>query len=156
LKGKNMKSMKTNLAIALLILGVGCGPQTNPAVSVKPASLATAQPASSAPMVAVVTKADWCSICNANGARVVELLGAHAQKGDFEIVVNDITSEATASSSGAALKKKGLQEAATGGAPGTIAFINSKTRERIGGATVAHQNAEINALIEAAQKRLGL
>ena len=113
-----------------------------------------AAPAASGPMVALLTKADWCSICKANGARVTELLGSVAHDGSIEILVNDITDDATAARSNANLAERSLEPVAAGASPGTIAFIDPKTRRRVAEVTVAHQNEEIMMVVGLARSRL--
>jgi hypothetical protein len=108
-----------------------------------------------APVVAILTKADWCSICQANGARVGALLQKGVQDGRYELIVNDITSDETTAKSDAVLTTKGLKELSTGAAPGTITFVDSRTRKSVAGATVAHKDEEIAALTTLARKRAG-
>jgi len=114
----------------------------------------TIAPASTAPMVAIVTRADWCSVCRANGERAGKVLFEEARDGSIEVVLNDITSDQTAARSLAVMEPKGLSEISQGASAGTISFIDSRTHRRVAEVTVAHQDDEIRLVIEVARKRL--
>jgi hypothetical protein len=101
-----------------------------------------------------LTKADWCSICKANGARATEVLTKGVTQGSYELVVVDITSDETAVKGQKIVAEKGLTEAAAGNAPGSVVFVDPKTRKRLAEVTVAHQNEEFAAITALAQKRL--
>ena len=118
------------------------------------AATSSRSPASSAPMVAIVTRADWCSVCKANGERAGRVLFASAKDGKIEIVVNDITSDETAARSLRVLEAKGLTDVSAGAAPGTIAFIDPTTRKRVAEITVAHQDDEIRHVVQLAETKL--
>ena len=133
-------------------------PDPSVAVSLTTASASASAPrmapASTAPMVALLTRAEWCSVCKANGERAGKVLFKGAQDLKFEIMMNDITNDETAAKSLAVLQSKGLADIGQGAAPGTVAFIDSKTRKRVAEVTVAHQDDEIRMAIDIAQKRL--
>lgn len=137
---------------------VGCAAPTPPSAPTEQASASVSSGESAAAkghVVAILTKADWCSVCQANGARVGALLQKGVQEGRYDLVVNDITSDETTAKADAVLTSKGLKELSTGAAPGTITFVDAHTRRAIAGATVAHKDEEIAALTKLAQKRAG-
>jgi hypothetical protein len=111
-------------------------------------------PANGAPLFAVLTKADWCSICKTNGARVTALVMSEVKNGRYELVVNDITSDASTEKSRPDIDSRGLAEVASGASPGTITFVDPRTRLRVAEATVAHQDEEIVALTKLATSKL--
>jgi hypothetical protein len=76
-----------------------------------------------------------------------------ASSGAYEVVMNDLTSDDTATQSTAALRQRGLADVAAGASPGTISFVDSKTRRRVAEITVAHQDDEIRQVISLAEKR---
>lgn len=137
---------------ALSAFALGC--EKAPEVHAQAPDVTSASPAASAPMVALLTKADWCSICKANGARVTEVLGRGAKEGQYALVVNDITSDESNARSTGPIAAQGLTEVAAGAGPGTISFIDPRTHKRLAEVTVAHQNDEIAAITAIARKRL--
>ena len=153
-----MSTFRTSasLLIALAFTLAGCA---TPVASSKAASTESApisvteNPAAKGSVVAILTKADWCSICQANGPRVSALLEQGVKDGSYELVVNDITSDESTAKSAAVLTSRGLTEFSAGAAPGSITFVDAHGHRHVAGATVAHKNEEIAALTELAHKR---
>jgi hypothetical protein len=151
-----MKSIFLFGLAASLGLSVACGaPAASGPRQADVSAAPQRAPASALPMIALVTRADWCSVCKANQARVSEVLGKGAAQKEYEIVMNDITSEETTARSKKVLVEKGLDELAAGAAPGTVVFVDAKTRKRIAEVTVAHQDEEIRMVTAMARKRTG-
>lgn len=151
-----MKSVVLYGALTSLGLSVACGGAGAAAAGKTDVSVAPQRaPASALPMIALVTRADWCSVCKTHQARVSDVLGKGAAQKEYEVVVNDITNEETSARSRKALAEKGLEELAAGASPGTVVFVDAKTRKRIAEITVAHQDEEIRMVIGMARKRAG-
>lgn len=139
---------------ALSVLALGCEKTPEMHAQAPEATSASAAASHAAPMVALLTKADWCSICKANGARVTEVLGKGAKEGQYALVVNDITSDESSARSNGPIAAQGLTEVAARAGPGTISFVDPRTHKRLAEATVAHQNEELAAITAIARKRL--
>jgi len=74
--------------------------------------------------------------------------------GALLLVVNDLTSEATAKQSSIALKAAGVDHAmAPYVATGVLYFFDAATFKPIGQITVAHSDAEIKMVIDAAKHK---
>ncbi|HKY36592.1 MAG TPA: hypothetical protein VJN18_11670 [Polyangiaceae bacterium] len=113
-----------------------------------------AEPASKAPLLAIVTRAEWCSICKANAGRVGALLTKTASDGSLEVIANDITNEQTTEASAKELDRRGLKSLVSTAAPGLIYFVDPKTRMRVAEVSVAHLDEEIGTVTGLARKRL--
>jgi hypothetical protein len=115
---------------AIVVIGLmACNRAQDPRRS-EPSTASVAKvdmpPASTAPMLALLTKADWCSVCKANGGRVTEVLAKGVAQGNYELVVLDITDDQTTAAGQKVVDEKGLTEVASGNAPGTIVFIDQQ------------------------------
>jgi hypothetical protein len=131
-----MKKLKSILVFALFLLSLGAFAQTKSKV------------------IALVTKADWCSTCKANGNRVVTEVLPLYQEPQVKIVVNDLTDKQTKATSNAILVAEGIAKiSAKSNTTGQITFINASTKKVISKISVAKSNAEIkNAFDEAIRK----
>ncbi len=150
-------NLRTLLLILPLIMPTACS-STPPAKSKGASSklLANAVPNAKAPVLAIITRADWCSVCGANTNRVTALLGPKAAQGEIEIVINDITDEERAKSSRAALEERHLNAAVpdTTGA-GLISFVGAQDGAVVAQVTVAHSDTEITHVLALAKARAG-
>ena len=63
-------------------------------------------------LIAVVNRANWCTVCKENGQRFGELLMPYAARGVI-IYINDLTNDTTKAVSKAALQKANIYEAVT-------------------------------------------
>ena len=103
-------------------------------------------------VIIVANRADWCSVCKTHGERAGKAVMAANTDGALRIVVNDLTSEATAKQSAAALDAAGVRRAmAPYTATGVLYFFDAKTRRSLGQVTVANTDAEIAAAITMAK-----
>jgi len=118
---KSFRTIQTVLAVVAFSTVLGAGAFASP-------------PAPG--VIAVVNRADWCSVCKANHARAGKALGEAAADGSVKILINDITNEDTAKQSAAGLKAAGLDKAmAPYLASGVINGLRSRKKEHL---QVAH------------------
>ncbi|THU35802.1 hypothetical protein FAM09_20595 [Niastella caeni] len=117
---------------------------------------------------AVINRADWCSICKANGERFGKNIIPYASKG-LVIITNDLTDDSTIEKSKAELKRSSLYmqiyETRRKGvgrmmqvcgfihgknrsiATGIVTFIDAKTRKVLSEKSLAIANIEMNQII---------
>jgi len=120
-------------------------------------------------VIAVVNRANWCSVCKANGERFGNNMMPYAAKG-LAIVINDLTDETTIAKSKADLKKSSLYkliyETNRKGvgrlmqvcgilhgknknmATGIVTFIDAKTLKVLSETSIATADAEMKTIIE--------
>jgi len=104
-------------------------------------------------VIAVVNRADWCSVCQANHARAGQALGEAAADGSVKILVNDLTNEETTKKSAERLKAAGLDKSmAPYLASGVITFFDAKTKKVLSQITVANADPEIKMASDLAKK----
>jgi len=87
---------------------------------------------SEAKVIAVVNKADWCSVCKANGDRAMATFMESNKDGSILFVGNNVTDENTEKKSAEDLKKYGLEKVMdnyTG--TGVAYFFNPKTKKLV-------------------------
>ncbi len=96
-------------------------------------------------LIALVNKASWCHVCQANGPRVEkDLMPMLMQDKNLQVVVNDLSNKETKAKSNPMLKKAGLTSFAkenTG--TGMIYFIDAKTKKQISSISLSKSNEEI-------------
>lgn len=63
-------------------------------------------------LIAVVNKANWCKVCQANGQRFGAVLMPYAAKG-VKVYMNDVTDTTTATASKTTLENAGIYKAVT-------------------------------------------
>jgi len=104
-------------------------------------------------VLVVVNRADWCSVCKANGERAAKAFAQANSDGALRLIVNDLTSEETLKKSSAGLKAVGLEKTmANYTATGVLYFFDAKTRKPLRQITVANSDQEIMMVAEAAKK----
>ncbi len=121
-----MKNIKSILVAVVMMFGSLSFAQTNTKV------------------IAIVNKADWCSICKAYAGRTVETFTENNKDNYFQFIVNDITNNETKKTSEPAIAKVGLvkiQEATKGA--GVLTFYDQKTKKVLGQVTVANTVEEV-------------
>lgn len=105
-------------------------------------------------VVALVTKADWCSICVANGGRTVANFTKNNSDGFFNLVANDVTDAKTKTASLPSLKNAGVDKIAGNyPATGVITFIDAKTKKVLMQLTVANTDDELNYVMGEVRKK---
>lgn len=131
-----MKQLKSFFIVTLFIFSLSSFAQTSTKV------------------IAVVTKADWCPTCKANGPRVVTEVLSLYKEPQVKIIVNDLTNKETKANSKTILKSEGIEKATSrSNTTGEITLINASNKKVISKISVAKSNTEIlKAIEEAIQK----
>ena len=132
---------KSILAIVLTILGSAVVFSAN------------AQGKSTSPKVyAVINKANWCPVCQANGERIMKEVMPACKDLKVKFMANDLTDDNTISKSVAELKKSKLYNSVKGTkSTGVIILVDSKTKKIVKQISVAKPSEEIIKEITAAQ-----
>lgn len=112
-----------------------------------------AQGKASAPKVyAVINKADWCPVCQANGGRVMNEVLPACTKLSVQFVANDLTNEQTISKSTADLKKfRVFNSVKETKKTGVILLVDAKTKKIVKEISVSLPSAEIVKQIKGSQ-----
>ncbi len=106
--------------------------------------LSALKPANEVKVIAVISKANWCSVCVANGSRAVAVFNENNKNGDVQFVFNDVTDAETTKASLLELKKVGLDKAMENyNATGVCYFFDAKTKKPITQITVANSDKEL-------------
>lgn len=108
-----------------------------------------------AKVVAVVTKADWCQVCQKNGERMMgEVFSSYQDPTQVNIAMNDITDDAKKAESKAALEKLGVYKPlAKEKRTGLITFINPKNGKVLGEISVSESTEAIKKAFDKAIKQ---
>lgn len=111
---------------------------------------------SQAKVIAVVNKADWCSVCKQNGERAMGAFMANNKDMAIQFVANDVTNEQTKQASAIELKKLGLEKevAENCKATGIAYFFNSETKKLISQVSVARPDQELAEALTSAKNGL--
>lgn len=108
----------------------------------------TAQPK----VYAVINKADWCPVCQANGARVMGEVMPACKNLKVKFVANDLTNAETIAKSTTELKKnKVFNSVKEKKSTGVILLVDAKTKKIINQISVSKPSEEIIKEITAAQ-----
>lgn len=106
-------------------------------------------------VIALVTKANWCSICQTNGGRTISNFTKNNSDNFFDLVANDVTDESTKTASLPSLKKVGVDKIATNyPATGVITFIDAKTKKVLMQLTVANTDDELRFVMGEVRKKI--
>lgn len=107
---------------------------------------------SEARVAAVVTRADWCSVCKANGERAMAALMENNKDGAVKFYVNDLTNDQTKNKSAEELKPAGLYEVASKNTgTGMVSFYNTKTKTLISQVSVSKADSKLAAALTEAK-----
>jgi hypothetical protein len=130
---KTVKSILSSLILALIV--------------------STSLIAQAAPkVVAVVTKADWCSVCKANGERAMAAFMENNKDGSVKFYMNDLTDDQTKKKSADELKPSGLYEVANKiQGTGMVSFYNPATKMLISQVSVSETDSKLAAALSAAK-----
>lgn len=114
----------------------------------------SAQAQTDAKVIALLNKADWCSVCKANGPRVEkDLMPMIMQNKKVKLVVNDLSNDKTKAISNPMLEKAGIVSfAKKNNGTGMLYFLNAKTKVLISSASLADSNDEIMKAYQTALK----
>jgi thiol:disulfide interchange protein len=130
-----MKNFKLIITAILMSVSFAATAQTEPKV------------------IALVTKANWCSICKANGERIIGNFTKNNEDNFFSLVANDVTDKSTKKTSLPSLKKVGVDKIANSH-PGTgvITFIDAKSKKILMQLTVANTDDELTYVMGEVRK----
>src|SRR6056297_3547732 len=108
---------------------------------------------SSAKVIAVINKADWCPVCEKNGERAMKALKSANQDGAVKFVPNDLTDDQTKKASAKRLKELGLYDKMEShNGTGVVFFFDAETKELIDRISVAKSNQKLTAAVQKAAK----
>ena len=106
-------------------------------------------------VIAIVNKADWCSICKAYAGRTVATFSENNADNYFQFIVNDITNKETKKSSRPAITKLGLGKTLDGSlAAGVLSFYDVKTKALLAQITVANTPEEVAATMKMVREKI--
>lgn len=107
--------------------------------------LAISSFAQKAKVIALVNKASWCPVCQANGPRFEkDIMPMAMANKDVQIVMNDLSDKKTIAASLPMLKKAGLTDfVKQNKMTGTLYFINADTKQLISSVSLAQSDDEI-------------
>jgi hypothetical protein len=134
-----MKTLKSIFSISFLglLLTISAFGQTSPKV------------------IAVINKADWCSVCKENGARAMAAFTKNNSDGSIVFVGNNVTDAVTEKKSAEELKKYGLDkviEKYTG--TGVAYFFNPSTKKLIAEVSLAEPDNKLAETLLVAKNRV--
>lgn len=100
-------------------------------------------------VIAVITKAKWCSTCVKNGDRVATEVLSKVDNSKVRILVNDLSDKTTKEVSKETLKSEGLENLKLK-ATGIITFVDATTKKEISSISVSKSSEEIVTAFEKA------
>lgn len=107
---------------------------------------------SSPKVIAVINRADWCPVCQANGKRVMQEVMPACKDMKVKFVMNDLTDKKTKEQSKSTLQKEEVYKAVEGqSSTGLIILVDSKTKKVMQTISVAEPTDKIVAAIKTAQ-----
>lgn len=115
-------------------------------------SIAAVAQSASPKVIALVNKASWCHICQANGPRFEkDIMPMVMENKDVQMVMNDLSDDKTKAASKEMLEKAGIaQFAAKNNSTGTLFFLDAKTKKLVSKVSLAKPNEEIKQAYEKA------
>ena len=112
------------------------------------------KPANNVKVIAIVNKADWCSICKAYAGRTLATFTENNTDDYFQFIVNDITTIETKKASKPAITKAGLEKTSGGSlAAGVLSFYDLKTKTLLAQVTVANTTEEVAATMKMVREK---
>ncbi len=96
-------------------------------------------------VIALVNKASWCPVCQANGPRFMKNVMPMAMKNkNVQVVMDDLSNEKTKAASLKMLEKAGIADfAKENTATGMLYFIDANTKQLISKVSIAKSNETI-------------
>ncbi len=96
-------------------------------------------------IIVMINTASWCPACQANGQRIEnDVVSSFMNNSDYQIVVNDLSTDETKTKSNGKCKIAGIAKIAKAKtATGMIYFINAKTKELVSQISVTKPNETI-------------
>lgn len=133
-----MKNLKFLFIGLLLTFGVNAFAQSNVKV------------------IAVVTKASWCPVCQANGQRVMMDVLSKLDNPEISVVSFDRSNDQTIMDTKAKLEDLGIYKVVSKDeATGQITFIDANTHKVIAKESVAKSNDDIRQAFNKALEKVG-
>lgn len=112
-----------------------------------------AQSSTNTKIIAVLNKADWCSVCKSNGERAMGVLMENNKEGIIQFVMNDMTNAETIKKSQTELDKAGISKAMKNyNATGVVYFFDATSKAPLTQVTVANSNEELAYVIAEVKK----
>ena len=131
-----MKNLKTLITIFALFIGITAFAQDKTKV------------------IALVTKANWCPTCKANGERMSKEVFSAYKTGELKVIANDLTDDVSKKACKKAIGEAGVAKIAEGSnSTGIITLIDAKTKKVITTISVAKTTEEIKAAIDESLKK---
>ena len=105
-----------------------------------------------AKVIALVNKASWCPVCQANGPRFEKnIMPMVMENKNVQMVMNDLSNDETKASSMDMLEKAGIAKfAKKNTATGMLYFLDSKSKKLISKISLAETDKEIKQALQAA------
>jgi len=107
-------------------------------------------------IIALITRASWCVVCQANGPRFMkDIMPMIQENKDVLIVTNDLSDKKTTASSKRTLQKAGLDDfAEKNPATGMLYLFNANTKKLLSSASLADSNEEIEKAYKKALSKI--
>ena len=96
-------------------------------------------------VIALLTKASWCVVCQANGPRFMkDIMPMIRENKEVQIIMNDLSDKKTTATSRRTLQKADLDDfAEKNPATGMLYFFNANTKKLLSSVSLAQSNEEI-------------
>ena len=96
-------------------------------------------------VIALITKASWCVVCQANGPRFMkDIMPMIRGNKEVQIIINDLSDKKTTATSRRPLQKAGIDDFAEKNlATGMLYFFNANTKKLLSSVSLAQSNEEI-------------
>ena len=102
-------------------------------------------------VLAVINKADWCSVCKANDERAMAVFMKNNKGGVIKFFTNDVTNDQTKMKSKEELKMVGMDKVIEKyQGTGLVSFFNSQTRAFISQISVSETDNKLTDAMTAA------
>jgi len=96
-------------------------------------------------VIALITKASWCVVCQANGPRFMkDIMPMIRRNKEVQIIINDLSDKKTTATSRRTLQKADIDDfAEKNPATGMLYFFNADTKKLLSSVSLAQSNEEI-------------
>lgn len=107
-------------------------------------------------IIALITKASWCVVCQANGPRFMkDVMPMIQENKEVQIIINDLSDKKTIGLSRKTLQKAGLNDfAEKNPATGMLYFFSADTKKRLSSASLGDSNEELEKAYQKALKKM--
>lgn len=101
-------------------------------------------------VIALLTKASWCPVCQANGPRFEkDIMPMVMENKNIKMVMNDLSDDKSIEMSKGMLKQAGVYNfAENNNGTGMLYFLDAKTKELISKVSLANSDEEIKKTME--------